>query len=73
MLQLKTTRGIIHLNLFLMQADHFEELRRLIWRHVRGKRRQDGRAELLREEQNQAIQIGCPRKPISTERSDGDR
>jgi len=43
MLKLKTARGILHLNLFLMQAPHFEELRRLLWQRVNHNRpRQDG-------------------------------
>jgi hypothetical protein len=38
MLKLKTVRGILHLNLFLMQKNHFEELRRLLWRRIRDHR-----------------------------------
>jgi hypothetical protein len=30
MLKFKTARGILHLNMFLMQTSHFEELRRFL-------------------------------------------
>jgi hypothetical protein len=43
MLKLKTARGILHLNVFLMQAAHFEELRRHLWQKIRENRlHQDG-------------------------------
>jgi hypothetical protein len=41
MVKLKTARGILHLNGFLMQTAHFEELRRLLWRRIHEKRQQD--------------------------------
>ena len=34
MLKLKTARGVLHINAFLMQSSHFEELRRLLWRRI---------------------------------------
>jgi hypothetical protein len=40
MLKLKTARGVLHLNGFLMQTSHFEELRRLLWRKIRSNREQ---------------------------------
>jgi hypothetical protein len=40
MLKVKTARGIFHLNRFLMQSPHFEELRGLLWRKIRDNREQ---------------------------------
>ncbi len=37
MLKLKTGRGVFHLNMFLMQAPHFEELHRLLRRRIHEK------------------------------------
>lgn len=45
MLKLKTVRGILHLNLFMMQASHFEAVRRLLRRRIQENRiRSKGRA-----------------------------
>lgn len=38
MLKVKTARGIFHLNRFLMQPAHFEELRRLLWTRIHNER-----------------------------------
>jgi hypothetical protein len=38
MLNLKTAQGILHLNVFLMQTSHFEELRQLLWRRIHENR-----------------------------------
>jgi hypothetical protein len=38
MLKLKTARGTLYLNMFLMQSPHFDELRRLLWRRIRDDR-----------------------------------
>jgi hypothetical protein len=40
MLKLKTARNVVHLNMFLMQSSHFEELRSLLRRKIRDNRDQ---------------------------------
>ena len=66
MLKLKTARGVLHLNLFLMQAAHFEELRRLLWRRVHANRRQDSRTQVTGAEERQAVRIVRPKDVIVT-------
>ena len=46
MLKLKTGRGVLHINLVMMHAPHFDELRRLLWRRIHDNRVSDSRARL---------------------------